>query len=243
MNRLHQNRRGAWTLPAGMALLGLAALAGDGSAQVIRSGPTACKAVAITFDMCPVRDGSGYDAPLVEMLIEKRLPATFFLSGRWVETHDAQVRTLLAVPFFEIGTHGQVHAHLPMLDRDRQRREIDDAVRLVQTRYSYHASLFRPPYGEYDDTTVEVTRALGLRFILWNAVSGDPDPSLSRARMLEQLQATVRSGSVIVFHANGKGRHTRGVVEDLSADLAAKGLRPVTVSELLAGCTENDAAR
>lgn len=243
MDRLHQNRPVAWVLPAGLALLGLTAFAGDGSAQVIRSGPTACKAVAITFDMCPVRDGSGYDAPLVEMLIEKRLPATFFLSGRWVETHDAQVRALLAVPFFEIGTHGQVHAHLPMLERDRQRQEIDDAVRLVQSRYSHRASLFRPPYGEYDDTTVELVGALGLRFILWNAVSGDPDPSLSRARMLEQLQATVRSGSVIVFHANGKGRHTRGVVEDLSADLTAKGLRPVTVSELLAGCTNNDAAR
>lgn len=236
--------RGTYRLSKGvllawLALWGPIVLSGDGAAQVIRSGSTGCKAVAFTFDMCPVRDGSGYDAPLIEMLIEHRIPSTFFLSGRWVATHDAETRALLAVPFFEIGTHGQVHDHLPLLDRDRQRREIEEAVKLVQARYGYHASLFRPPYGEYDDTTVEVVRALGLRFILWNAVSGDPDPSLSRARMLERLHATVRNGSVIVFHANGKGRHTRAVVEDLYRELAAtQGLQPVTVSTLLDTCQD-----
>ena len=92
-------------------------------AQVIREGPRGCRAVALTFDMCPVREGIGYDEPLVRTLIEKKIPATFFLSGRWMAKHDAEVRALLAVPFFEVGTHGQVHAHLPELDEEQQRRE------------------------------------------------------------------------------------------------------------------------
>jgi peptidoglycan/xylan/chitin deacetylase (PgdA/CDA1 family) len=242
MHPSRANRLPRWVLTGWITLAGLFVLCGDGAAQVIRSGPTGCKAVAFTFDMCPVRNGSGYDAPLIDMLIEHRIPATFFLSGRWIATHDAEARALLAVPFFEIGTHGQIHAHLPLLEKDNQRREIEDAVNLVQTRYGHRASLFRPPYGEFDETTVEVVKALGLRFILWNAVSGDPDPALSRARMLKHLHASVHDGSVIVFHANGKGRHTRTVVEDFSQQLAAKGLRPVTVSQLLGGC-ENGAAR
>jgi peptidoglycan/xylan/chitin deacetylase (PgdA/CDA1 family) len=232
------SRLSNWALLGWIALWSLIVLSGDGTAQVIRSGPTGCKAVAITFDMCPVRDGSGYDAPLIDMLIERRIPATFFLSGRWVATHDTETRALLAVPFFEIGTHGQIHAHLPLLEKDSQRREIEEAVKLVQTRYGHRASLFRPPYGEYDETTVEAVQALGLRFILWNAVSGDPDPTLSRARMLKHLHASVHDGSIIVFHANGKGRHTRTVVEDFSQELAAKGLRPVTVSTLLDACQD-----
>ncbi len=212
---------------------------GDGAAQVIRSGPSTCKAIAFTFDMCPVRDGSGYDAELVNILIAKRMPATFFLSGRWMATHDAAVRTLRDVPFFEIGTHGQAHAHLPKLDADRQRAEIAAPVTLLQTKYGHRAPLFRPPYGEYDDATVEIVRALGLRFILWNVVSGDPDPRLSRIRMVETLKATVHNGSVIVFHANGKGRHTREVVEDLYQDLVLqRGLQPVTVTDLLDHCEQ-----
>jgi len=96
--------------------------------------------------------------------------------------------------------------------------------------------LFRPPYGEYDDTTVEVARTLGLRFILWNVVSGDPDPRLSPERMLEDLKTRLRGGSIVVFHANGKGLHTRAVVEDLSQELLKRGLQPVTVTALLDRC-------
>src|SRR5262245_55555048 len=110
----------------GLAWLGLPA--GKASAQVIRSGPSTCRAVAFTFDLCPVRSGSGYDEALIRMLVERRIPATFFLSGRWIETHQEQTKALLAVPFFEIGTHGQIHAHLPMLAADRQKDEIMGAV-------------------------------------------------------------------------------------------------------------------
>ena len=218
-------------------LLGSAVLAStDGAAQVVRSGPSSCKAVALTFDLCPVREGAGYDAPLIDLLTEHRIPATFFLSGRWIAKHEAEVKALLTVPFFEIGTHGQVHAHLPALDADHQRAEISGPVLALKNRFGSRGSLFRPPYGEYDDTTVEVARALGLRFILWSVVSGDPDPRLSADRMLAELRARVRGGSIVVFHANGKGRHTRAVVEDLSQELLKKGLQPVTVSELLGRC-------
>ncbi len=212
-------------------------VAGRGAAQVIRSGPGACKAVAFTFDLCPVREGDGYDAPLIDSLIARRMPATFFLSGRWMATHEAEVRALLAVPFFELGTHGQVHAHLPRLDADRQRAEIEGPVTRFQTEYGYPAPLFRPPYGEYNDLTVELVRSLGLQFILWSVVSGDPDPRLSQARIRDSVRTSVRNGSVIVFHANGKGRHTRAVVEDLYQDLVVnQGLLPVTVTQLLKGC-------
>src|SRR5207244_6452862 len=122
-----------------------------GMAQVIRSGPPGCKAVALTFDMCPVREGSGFDASLIGMLTEHRIPATFFLSGRWIATHEAQVKALLSVPFFEIGTHGQVHAHLPALDADRQRAEISGPVRTLEQRVGHRDFLLRPPFGKSDN--------------------------------------------------------------------------------------------
>src|SRR5574341_414238 len=82
--------------------------------QVIKSGPPACPGVALTFELCPVRGGTGYDQALIDYLIEHKIPATFFMSGKWITKHDHQVRALLLIPFFEIGTHGDVHAHLPM---------------------------------------------------------------------------------------------------------------------------------
>lgn len=205
-----------------------------GHAQVVRSGPPTCQAVAITFDLCPVRKAPGFDAELIRLLKDRKVPATMFMSGRWVAKHGADTAALLAVPFFEIGTHGQTHAHLPLLDRSRQRVEILDAVSLLKSKYGLATILFRPPYGEFNDETVEVARALGQRLILWNVVSGDPDPSLSAQRILDQVERSVRRGSILVFHANGKGEHTREVIDHLTAEvLPKKGLTPVTVSELL----------
>lgn len=204
------------------------------SAQVIKSGPPACPAVALTFDLCPVRKGPGYDQALVEYLIEHRIPATFFMSGKWMARHDDQVEHLLGIGFFDVGTHGEAHAHLPLHSADEQREEISRPVTLLQEHYAHESTLFRPPYGEYNDVTVGVVKALGLRFIQWSIESGDPDPSLSTEQILARVTKRVKPGSIVVFHANGKGKQTRDVIERLTTDvLPQKNLKPVTVSELL----------
>lgn len=203
-------------------------------AQVIKSGPASCPGVALTFDLCPVRNGAGYDQALIDYLIEHKIPATFFMSGKWIAKHDPQVRDLLQIPFFEIGTHGDVHAHLPLHSAEEQKQEILGPVRLLKTKYGHGATLFRPPYGEFNDVTVDVTRALGLQFILWNVVSGDPDPTITTLQIEDHLKRTVKKGSVIVMHANGKGRHTHEVVQDLHRQfLPQRNLTPMTMSELL----------
>jgi len=206
-------------------------------ASVVRSGSDACHAVALTFDLCPVVKAPGWDDALVDLLESRHVPATFFASGRWIAGHDAEVRRIIAVPFFELGTHGQRHRHLPALDPAAQRAEIMGPVELLASRYGVRPTLFRAPYGEFDDHTRAIVADLGLRLVEWSVVSGDPDPHLAAAAMLRGLRTNLRDGSIVVFHANGKGAHTREVVETLLRDeLPARGLAPRTVSRLLAGC-------
>lgn len=205
-----------------------------GPAQVIKSGPMACPAIALTFDLCPVRKGAGYDKDLVDYLIEHKIPATFFMSGQWMAKHDPEVERLLEIGFFEVGTHGESHAHLPMHNAEEQRAEILGPVKLLSEHYAHEAVLFRPPYGEYNDVTIDVVKALGLRFIQWSIESGDPDPTLSAEQILARLEKRAKPGSIVVLHANGKGRQTRQVIQKLTAEvLPHKGLKPTTVSELL----------
>lgn len=202
--------------------------------QVIKSGPAACPGVALTFDLCPVRGGTGYDQALIDYLIDHKIPATFFMSGKWITKHDEQVKALLRIPFFQVGTHGEVHAHLPMHPVEEQKQEILGPVRLLKAKYGHDATLFRPPYGEFNDETVEVVQALGLQLILWNIVSGDPDPTLSAAQIDDRLKRFIRKGGVIVMHANGKGKYTREVVEHLDQHLLPqRGLTPMTVTDLM----------
>jgi peptidoglycan/xylan/chitin deacetylase (PgdA/CDA1 family) len=217
-----------------LTILLVPAAASFTQAQVIKSGPSSCPGVALTFDLCPVRNGTGYDQALIDYLIEQKIPATFFMSGRWIAKHDRQVKALLQVPFFEVGTHGEVHAHMPFHSAEEQEQEILGPVRLLKAKYNHDAKLFRPPYGEFNDDTVNVTRSLGLQFILWDVVSGDPDPTLTANQIEGRLKRFVRKGSVIVMHANGKGKHTHEAVQDLQTHLLPeRHLTPMTVSNLL----------
>lgn len=210
----------------------------DAQAQVITSGPSSCPGIALTFDLCPVRQGPGYDQPLVDYLTDHGIPATFFLSGRWIAKHSTQVEHLLKIEFFEIGTHGDVHAHLPMHNAEEQRKEILGPVKSLRRLYAREARLFRPPYGEYDNVTVELVRNLDLKFIQWNIESGDPDPMLAADQIVARIEKRAKPGSIVVLHANGKGKQTREVVRRLTQEvLPRKHLTPVTISELLS-CTQ-----
>lgn len=223
-----------WRLCLTFTLVLVSAIPTVTQAQVITSGPPSCPGVALTFDLCPVRNGAGYDQTLIDYLIERKIPATFFMSGKWMTKHDRQVKALLQVPFFEIGTHGDVHAHMPFHSAEEQEQEMVGPVRLLKTKYEHDATLFRPPYGEFNDDTVTVARALGLQFVLWSVVSGDPDPTLTAIQIEGRLKRFVRKGSIIVMHANGKGQHTHEVVQDLHQHLLPeRNLTPMTVSELL----------
>jgi len=212
----------------------------DTMAQVIKSGPPSCPGIALTFDLCPVKKSPGYDQALVDYLIQHQIPATFFMSGKWIAKHDAEVERLLGIEFFEIGTHGEVHAHLPMHNAEEQQKEIHGPVRLLSEHYAHKATLFRPPYGEYNDTTIDVVKLLGLRFIQWSIESGDPDPTLTADQILARIEKRAKPGSIVVLHANGKGKQTKVVIERLTTEmLPRKSLKPMTVSDLLA-CKQNN---
>jgi hypothetical protein len=69
---------------------------------------------------------------------------------------------------------------------------------------------------------------------MWTIESGDPDPSLSAEAIVTRIKKRLKPGSIIVLHANGKGRHTKQVTQDLiTTVLPDKGLKPMTVSDLL----------
>ena len=156
--------------------------------------------------------------------------------------HGDQLKELIATPFFEVETHGDRHRHLPRLGVVAQRAEITAPVTLLQKQYGLHAALVRAPFGEFDDRTRAVVQDAGLRLVQWSVVSGDPDPRLSAAGILRNLRANLRDGSIVVFHANGKGRRTREVVETLlTGVLPERGLAPRTVGQLLEGCDDGHA--
>lgn len=203
-------------------------------AMVITSGDWVEPYVALTFDMCqdPLYP-AGYDAAVVDIFQRYDVPATFFMGGDWMRTHPEETRLLASNPKFELGNHSWDHADFTTLTADEMIEELQLTQDLLFQLTGKRARLFRPPSGEYNDLTLQVTSSQGLYTILWDSVSGDPDPAFDSATILAEIQRTARKGSIVIMHANGRGWHTAEALPSVIEYLQSKGFTLVTVSQLI----------
>ncbi len=188
--------------------------------------------VALTFDCCQNEKPAGFDEPLVRQLIRGHIPATFFLGGRWVEAHPDAVKLLASVRYFELGNHSYIHPHMTKQTPDRMRQELVRTQQILHSRTGRWATDFRPPYGEWDSRVVAEAGKAGMRTVMWSVATGDPDKHASAASLVAEVRK-VKPGGIIIMHANGRGWNTAKALPDMLAWLKKKGLRPVTVSELV----------
>ncbi len=201
--------------------------------RYVTSGSRKRDEIALTFDACAIGRRSGYDQRIVDELLRTKTPATFFLGGRWMESHPDPTRRLGRVPFFELGNHTFDHPHPTAISAEALRRELRQ-TQLIQYRLTGKQGLyFRPPYGECDSSVVRTAASVGLTTIEFDLPSGDPDSSLSAERIVRYVVREVRNGSIIVMHINGRGWRTAETLPRIIEGLRRRHFSFVTISELL----------
>lgn len=147
-------------------------------AQAFRNAaPGRGKTVALTFD-----DGPGAStAALVDILHRQQITASFFNLGA-VEINDpARVRSE-ARDGFALGDHTWSHRDLSLLGAAGQAREIDHARRSEARITGHYTCLLRPPFGNYDATTLRLARERHLTIWAWSVDTEDWKGAGSSAR-------------------------------------------------------------
>lgn len=170
---------------------------------------------------------------MVEVLLAEKVPATLFMSGRWVEKNPEKTKLLASKPQFEIAAHSYYHPHMMEKSDDRDIRELKNTQALIKKVTGKTPRYFRPPYGEADERVVKLAAQAGLVSVLYDIASGDPDPTLSAGRIVRVVLRDAKGGSIIVFHMNGNGVHTAEALPQIIEGLRNKGFTLVTVGELL----------
>ena len=208
---------------------------GGAAELLISHGPRHLPRVALTFDVCQVPGKpAGFDRAIVKILRESQTPATFFLGGEWLRTHPQEARELAAETGFELANHSSTHPDLRRRSAAEIAAEIEHTEALLRALRGAGSRLFRLPYGYHDERVLREVAAHAVRIIQWDVVSGDPDPQVSAAAMIKAVPAQARNGSIIIFHANGRGWHTAEALPQVIAALRRKGFELVTVGTLLA---------
>lgn len=191
--------------------------------------------VALTFDACATKkQANGFDRKVFEILAAEQIPATFYLSGRWVEKHPSAAKVIAAAPWIELGNHTYSHPRLTLMRPERIRMQIRRTNKILVKKIGRPALSLRPPAGAWSAKVVKIANEEHLPVILWSVISGDAGGHVPAARMDRVVLEQTKPGAIIIFHVNKRAPFTKKALPDIIAGLREKGFRFVTVSQLLA---------
>lgn len=88
--------------------------------------PDGERVVALTFDACELATTTtGCDMDVINFLRINRIPATFFMGGKWMRTHSRRVKQMLSEhELFEIGNHNWSHGNCALLSETELKKQI-----------------------------------------------------------------------------------------------------------------------
>lgn len=184
------------------------------------------KKVALTFDAAW---GSDKTEKIVTTLKDAGVSGTFFLVGFWIEQNADKVK-FIDDAGFDIGTHSNTHPKMSTLSRAQMSSELTTSMEMITKITKKPVKYFRAPFGDYNDTLVEVAGSLNLKTIQWNVDSLDWK-GLSANEILSRIKNSVKSGSIILCHNNSD--HILEALPLIIDYLKSEGYKIVKISELV----------
>ncbi len=202
-----------------------------GAAATERELPVYCvdrpeKVISLTFDAA----WGNEDTPkLIEILGKYNVKATFFLVGQWVDRYPESVKALHDAGH-EVMNHSSTHPHMNKLTSSEVIDEVSLCADKIQTLTGVRPTLFRCPYGEYDDHVISAIRSLGITPIQWDVDSLDWK-EISAGEITKRVKEKAAPGSIVLFH--NAALHTPEALPGIIEYLLGEGYSIVPVGELL----------
>lgn len=174
---------------------------------------TSQKVLALTFDACGGPHGSGYDEDLIKFLSQKKIPATLFLTGLWIDAHPKQVKALAANSLFEIENHGLTH-HPCAIDGETKygihgTANVAQAVDEIELNaYKIKRITLRQPLyyrsatATTDEACAAIAKLLGETIISYDVLSGDAVAGTPTNVIEQNLIHGAKDGAIVIMHMN-----------------------------------------
>jgi polysaccharide deacetylase family sporulation protein PdaB len=211
-----------------------------GSQKPIYSVKTATKQIAITFD---ISWGEQNVAPILKILDEEKVHATFFLSSPWAEKEADLVKTIVSHGH-EIGSHGRRHVDMNTMSQAELGKELDLSKSTLENLTGQKITLLRPPNGAYDNQVITIARARGYRVIQWSVDSLDwkrpgPDAVINNVINGRAKNKGAAPGDILLFHASDSAPDTPKALPTILRTLKSRNYELVPVGKLLENAQES----
>ncbi len=192
---------------------------------VFRQAPEASSKAAIT---CNVDWGEEEIPEILDILAERGVKITFFVSGKWAQNHPKLLRRMY-VEGHEIGNHGYGHKMCSKLSPEQTVGEIQKTEQAVSELLGIKTTLFAPPAGDYDAQTVEICRQLGYKLTLWSADTIDWKEGSDADTITKRIVKKDLDGAIILMHPKPETVKALPAILD---ELKRRNIQPVPLYEL-----------
>ncbi|MET8044048.1 polysaccharide deacetylase family protein [Micromonospora sp. NPDC005215] len=218
---------------------------------VVEHGPRAGNRVALTFD-ADMTDGmlgnlragrvkSYANLRILDLLEREQVPATFFLTGKWVQRYPDVTRRIAGNPRFELANHTYGHAaftgdcyDLPSQPVDELAGDVAKTFEVIKPYGGRQTRYFRFPGLCHDAATLDALAPLGVTVVDGDVVSGDPFATAWKP-LVRAVLDHVRPGSVVIMHVTeANAAMTDEALPHILEGLRERGLVPAPLSEVLA---------
>ncbi len=184
------------------------------------------KCISLTFDAAW---GNEDTQTLIDILAQYKVKATFFIVGDWVEKYPESVKALSDAGH-EVMSHSNHHDHFSKLSAEQIVADLTACNDKIEAVTGVRPTLFRCPYGEYDDNVIKTVNGMGMKAIQWDVDSLDWK-DLSASEITARVTKRAAPGSIVLFHNAAK--HTPEALPGIIEALLADGYTIIPVSELL----------
>ena len=127
--------------------------------------------IALTFDVA--WENSNTD-DLIRILAEFDAPSTFFVTGDWCDRYPEDVKKFYDAGH-EIQNHSDQHPHVEGINVNDLITDTREASRKIKMITGVEPTLYRAPYGEYDDSALTTLEGMGMKVIQWDVEAIDID--------------------------------------------------------------------
>ncbi len=153
------------------------------------------------------------------------------MTGGWIESYPDDVKAILAAGH-DVGNHSENHKEMSKLSKEEIKSELMKPYEKVKELTGYEMTLFRPPYGDYNNQLILTAKECGFYTIQWDVDSLDwKNYGVDSIIKTVTEHKNLGNGSIILMHNGGK--YTALALDSVISTLQSKGYELVPISQLI----------
>ncbi|KGX90300.1 delta-lactam-biosynthetic de-N-acetylase [Pontibacillus marinus] len=178
--------------------------------------PSGEKVLYLTFD-----NGyeQGYTDDILDVLKEKEVPATFFVTGHYIKSAEELVQRMVNEGHI-VGNHSWSHPDFSKMSKDRIKNELVKVEQSVANITDQDSMKYlRPPRGTFSERSLAISEELGYINMFWSLAFVDWHTKGQKGwkYAYDSVMKQVHPGAIMLLHtvSEDNAKALERIIEDL----------------------------